>query len=195
MPSLPLMFTWPYDAVYTLVIVGAFVNERKVRRRSHSVARTQDRGSSRVMTVGDAAAVILALGAAFGIPAAAMPARPVGFWIGLSAIIAASILRRHCFSMLGEHFTYIVQVVPGQSLVDRGAYGWVRHPAYLAGTISYIGFGILLGNWISLVILLVGCVVTYAYRVAVEERALTAILGDTYREYCERTKRFIPFVF
>jgi len=37
-------------------------------------------------------------------------------------------------------------------------------------------------------------IVVYGYRVAVEERALVATLGDAYREYMRRTKRFIPFV-
>ena len=34
----------------------------------------------------------------------------------------------------------------------------------------------------------------YVYRVRVEERALMATLGDTYRDYTKATKRFIPFV-
>jgi len=43
-------------------------------------------------------------------------------------------------------------------------------------------------------IALVLAVVGYAYRVQVEERALTATLGEPYREYAARTKRFLPFI-
>jgi protein-S-isoprenylcysteine O-methyltransferase Ste14 len=34
-----------------------------------------------------------------------------------------------------------------------------------------------------------------AYRVRVEEQALSAELGRPYVEYMRRTRRFIPFVF
>ncbi len=35
----------------------------------------------------------------------------------------------------------------------------------------------------------------YGYRVGVEERALLATTGDSYRRYMSRTKRFVPFLF
>jgi Putative protein-S-isoprenylcysteine methyltransferase len=34
----------------------------------------------------------------------------------------------------------------------------------------------------------------YLYRVRVEESALVTGLGESYRQYMQRTKRFIPFV-
>ena len=48
-------------------------------------------------------------------------------------------------------------------------------------------------NWLTLacfVIALPG----FAYRIAVEERALVAALGDPYRDYMRRTKRLIPYL-
>jgi len=56
-----------------------------------------------------------------------------------------------------------------------------------------VGVAIALGSWIGALIALVLAVVGYAYRVQVEERALTATLGEPYREYAARTKRFFPF--
>jgi protein-S-isoprenylcysteine O-methyltransferase Ste14 len=35
----------------------------------------------------------------------------------------------------------------------------------------------------------------YGYRVGIEERALLATIGDSYRRYMSRTKRFVPFLF
>jgi protein-S-isoprenylcysteine O-methyltransferase Ste14 len=40
----------------------------------------------------------------------------------------------------------------------------------------------------------VAVTIAYGYRVSVEERALVAVLGDRYRAYMRRTKRFVPFV-
>jgi hypothetical protein len=61
--------------------------------------------------------------------------------------------------------------------------------------ILFLGIGLALGNWISLAVLLVAVSIVYGYRVDVEERALVAVIGDPYRRYMSRTKRFVPFLF
>jgi protein-S-isoprenylcysteine O-methyltransferase Ste14 len=35
----------------------------------------------------------------------------------------------------------------------------------------------------------------YSYRISVEEHALLAALGEPYREYMQRTRRLVPFLF
>jgi protein-S-isoprenylcysteine O-methyltransferase Ste14 len=97
--------------------------------------------------------------------------------------------------MLGSSFTGAVIVKPQQTVVDRGAYRYVRHPSYTAGLILFTGVGLALGNWLSLVVLVVVVGLVYAYRVHIEERALLAVLGDQYRQYMMRTQRFVPFLF
>jgi protein-S-isoprenylcysteine O-methyltransferase Ste14 len=87
-----------------------------------------------------------------------------------------------------------VRVTPDQTLIERGAYRWVRHPSYTAGLLIMTGSGLALGNWVSLLVLVFVTPSIYAYRVVVEERALTAVMGEEYRQYMRRTKRFIPFV-
>jgi protein-S-isoprenylcysteine O-methyltransferase Ste14 len=96
--------------------------------------------------------------------------------------------------MRGANFTGAVIVRPDQVVVDRGAY-YVRHPSYTAGAILFLGIGLALANWISLVVLMSAVSVVYGYRVGVEERALLATIGDSYRGYMSRTKRFVPFLF
>lgn len=91
-------------------------------------------------------------------------------------------------------FTAVVIVVPGQQVVERGAYRWVRHPSYSAGALLFAGMTLALGNWVSVAIALTAAVLTYSYRVRVEERALLETLGEPYRAYMRRTKRFIPMV-
>jgi protein-S-isoprenylcysteine O-methyltransferase Ste14 len=61
--------------------------------------------------------------------------------------------------------------------------------------IIFLGIGLALANWISLATLLVLVFVAFLYRVNVEERALLAVIGDPYRNYMQRTKRFVPYVF
>jgi protein-S-isoprenylcysteine O-methyltransferase Ste14 len=50
-------------------------------------------------------------------------------------------------------------------------------------------------NWASLAALMVCVFAGYFYRVRVEEAALLRAIGQPYRDYMRRTKRFIPFVF
>ena len=104
-------------------------------------------------------------------------------------------LRRHCFRMLGNHFRPAVTVVPSQPVIELGAYKWIRHPSYLAGILLFFGIGLALANWISVAVLFLVPVAAYGYRIHVEEQALLETLGAPYREYMNRTKRLIPFLF
>ncbi len=97
--------------------------------------------------------------------------------------------------MLGESFTGAVIVKSAQTVVDRGAYRYVRHPSYSGGALVFLGIGLALANCLSILVLLLSSAIVYAYGVRVEEGALATVLGEPYRAYMNRTKRFIPFVF
>jgi len=116
------------------------------------------------------------------------------YFAGVGCIVGAGLLRRHCFRMLGERFTYDVRVAAAQPVVEHGAYRYVRHPSYTAGLLLFGGIGLALGNWLSLAISVVIPVLAYSYRIAVEERALVETLGPAYANYMKRTKRLIPFL-
>jgi protein-S-isoprenylcysteine O-methyltransferase Ste14 len=112
---------------------------------------------------------------------------------GIASLVAGGWLRRHCFRMLGESFTYDVRVRDGQAIVERGAYRYVRHPSYTAGLLLFGGIGLALTNWLSLAATIVLPAAAYAYRISVEERALVETLGSPYVDYMKRTRRLIPF--
>jgi len=120
--------------------------------------------------------------------------RTAWFAFGLVVLLAGSLLRRYCFRTLGRFFTGNVQVQAGQSVIQHGPYRLVRHPSYTGGLLMYLGTGIALTNWLSALILFGVGAAVYAYRVHIEERALAEALGHPYRDYMQRTKRFIPFV-
>ena len=109
-------------------------------------------------------------------------------------LIAGAVLRRYCFNALGKSFTGAVIVSQDQRIVQHGAYQFVRHPSYTAAFLMFTGIGLALGSWISVAILFLIHCYLYGIRVAVEEKALLETLGEPYREYMSRTKRFIPFV-
>jgi protein-S-isoprenylcysteine O-methyltransferase Ste14 len=60
--------------------------------------------------------------------------------------------------------------------------------------VMFIGIGLALGNWLSLVLLTIATIATYSYRVVVEERALLEAIGEPYLAYMKERKRFIPYI-
>lgn len=195
----PLPFVWPVNLAFWVVFVWAFLPEFALVRRARTSVKqadSRDAGSMKVIIVGNQIASMLAFALA-GLSATAIGAawRYPLYWTGTAMIAAGSLLRRHCWRMLGEHFTGDVKARAGQPVVDRGAYRWVRHPSYTAGLVMFLGVGLALGNWLSVALTLGAGVVVYTYRVRVEERALLSAIGEPYRRFLATRKRFIPFLF
>jgi protein-S-isoprenylcysteine O-methyltransferase Ste14 len=76
-------------------------------------------------------------------------------------------------------------------LVTSGPYHYVRHPIYLGAFTFIIAQALVAANWFLLLPAL--AVVTLFYmQIGKEEAMLISKFGDEYREYMERTPRFIP---
>jgi protein-S-isoprenylcysteine O-methyltransferase Ste14 len=122
-------------------------------------------------------------------------ARTWFFCAGICLMIAGTAFRWYSARLLGQYFTFDVATQRGQALIETGPYKYVRHPSYSGALVSLSGFGLALGNWASL-IAAVSCLGgAYAYRIPVEEAALSAALGESYRRYMRRTWRLVPFLF
>jgi protein-S-isoprenylcysteine O-methyltransferase len=102
-------------------------------------------------------------------------------------------LRWHAIRILGRSFTYTVATQPGQRLIDIGPYRWVRHPSYTGSLLTILGILLCCVNPMSL-LGLVPPLAGYAYRIRIEEKALTTALGEAYRSYARRTRRVLPFL-
>jgi protein-S-isoprenylcysteine O-methyltransferase Ste14 len=195
MPLKPLAFSSPYAWLFWAVFLFAYLPEFRLIARSQRAAR---QASDRSMT-------LIVIAGWIGFPTAFAVAgwsnfilargQQIWFALGLASLLLGSWLRRHCFKTLGRYFTGNVQVVDGQTVIQEGAYRWIRHPSYTGGMLMYLGTGLALTNWLSVLIIVILGGLGYAYRVQVEERALEMQLGEPYRVYVRRTKRFIPFVF
>ncbi len=195
----PLPFTWPYALVFWSVCFWVFIPEgrlTKLGRISAARADSPDRGSLRLIVVANQLAAFAAFFVC-GLAATAVPPawRVPCFWIGIGLLVSGSLLRRHCFRMLGEFFTGDVKTRADQPVIDRGAYRWIRHPSYTAGMLLFTGIGVALGNWLSMLVLPLTMVAVYTYRVRVEEAALLAAIGEPYARFTATRKRFIPFLF
>lgn len=191
----PLPFVWPYALLYWLVLFWAFWPEFKILRRAKRSGNATDAKSLQVIVIGMQLASLAAFPLAW-VTALQISGHRVGvFLFGIAVIISGSFLRRHCFRMLGSSFTGDVRASADQQVVTRGAYAILRHPSYTAGILLNTGLGIALGSWASAGILLVMSFAVYAYRIAVEERALLAAIGEPYGQFMRTRKRLFPFVY
>jgi protein-S-isoprenylcysteine O-methyltransferase Ste14 len=192
---MPLPFVWPYALLFWALFVWAFWPEFRIVRRARRAAGAKDAKSVQVILVGQAIAGLAAWPLAW-VRALQFPGnRVVVFLIGMAVLVAGSLLRRHCWRMLGASFTGDVRASPDQQVVTRGAYGVLRHPSYTAGILVNTAVGIALGSWASAVILALAAVAVYSYRIAVEEQALLTAIGEPYRQFMRTRKRLIPFLY
>ena len=194
----PLPFTWPYALIYWPIYVWIFVPEFRVvgRPALSTPVPAEDRGSLRVVLVGFSVAILAAFLLSFVAQQATLPgSRFAWFCIGVLTLIAGSLLRRHCFRVLGTYFTGAVTIQTGHRVIESGAYRRVRHPSYSAALLIVLGIALSLGNWLGVVVSFVIAFLAYSYRARVEEQALLASLGAPYARFMATRKRFIPFVY
>lgn len=165
-------------------------------RHLEAGAVNRDRGSHLVVLLAIGAGVFLAIFVANArLPHTQITRHREGvFWLGIVLMLTGFAFRHYAIHVLGRFFTHVVGTRPGQYVVDTGPYRLIRHPSYSGSLLTFVGLGLAMGNWVSIVLLLLGAGIGYAYRVQVEERALCADLGEPYREYMQRTKRLVPHV-
>ncbi len=108
-------------------------------------------------------------------------------WLGL-------VLRGWAIVALGASFRTTVEVDPGQAVVARGPYRWIRHPSYTGLLAILAGLGLAAGSWLSLAVCVVLPLPAIVWRIRVEEAELERVLGDAYRGYAATRARLIPRV-
>lgn len=99
----------------------------------------------------------------------------------------AEVMRENAF------LSRTVEVQEGQTVVDSGLYGIVRHPMYFATMIMFLAMPLILGSVIAFVVFLL-----YPFllvkRIKNEEAVLEEGL-EGYKEYKQKVKyRIIPFI-
>ena len=104
-----------------------------------------------------------------------------------SYIIYAEVLRENAY------LSRTIEVQEGQTVIDTGLYGIVRHPMYSATVLMFLAMPLVLGSMPSFVIML-AYIPLIAKRIRNEEQVLLEGL-DGYAAYCTRVKyRILPFV-
>jgi protein-S-isoprenylcysteine O-methyltransferase Ste14 len=175
----------------TGAVWATFELRQALQRRPE--AKSADRGSGIAIRL---SALIAAGGAAIGktVPSATIGNQAVTGWIALVIMWCGIALRIWSFRTLGRYFTFTVQTSEEQPVISAGPYRVIRHPGYAGYLLAIVGIGVLINNWISLVVVIAAMAGGFIYRITVEERALTRDLGGRYQSYAESRKRLIPYI-
>jgi protein-S-isoprenylcysteine O-methyltransferase Ste14 len=177
---------------------GAFVLlEQRTRIRSlrHRDGTRSDRGSMVIVIAAVAIGIVGAFLVAGDVPEAAITSVRWGFFaVGIGLMWAGIVVRQWSITVLGRFFTVDIRVQPGQPVIDRGPYRWVRHPSYSGMILTFVGMGLALGNWLSLALLAVVPTAGLIIRIRVEEQALLDALGEPYQRYAASRGRLVPGV-
>ena len=160
--------------------------EKRLRTKETQTAQKQDIGVSALMFIGGFA--LAGLDFRFGWTR-------VPHWI----VVTASVLLLISYGLYAEvmrenaWLSRSVEIQEGQTVVDTGLYGIVRHPMYAVTTLLFLSMPLILGSWISFTVFLIYPVLMVK-RIKHEERLLEAELAG-YRDYQKKVPyRLIPFL-
>ena len=135
-----------------------------------------------------AAFITAGLGYRFGWPA--FPKWAV--WLGTALFLGAYLMYAEVLRE-NAYLSRTIEVQEGQTVVDTGLYGVVRHPMYAATLVLFLSMGLVLGSPVSFVILL-AYIPIIAARIRNEEKVLEQGLRG-YTEYKKKVRyRVIPFL-
>ena len=164
-------------------------------KRSRGASKPAGDNSLRMLWIVIIGSVSLSIAAAAAYPGASAASLARAYPVGVVLFSAGLLLRWLSIFYLGRFFTVDVAIAADHQVVDSGPYRCLRHPSYTGALTAFLGFGICLGNWLSILILMLPITLALLRRIAIEEAALRAGLGARYAAYARRTKRLIPFLY
>lgn len=114
-------------------------------------------------------------------------------------VVTASVLFLVSYALYAEvmrenaYLSRTIKVEEGQTVVDTGMYGVVRHPMYAVTILLFLMIPLVLGSWYALIAFAFYPAIIIV-RIKDEEKLLTKELSG-YTEYKQKVKyRIIPFI-
>ena len=114
-------------------------------------------------------------------------------------VIVASVILLVAYALYAEvmrenaYLSRTIEVQEGQTVVDTGLYGIIRHPMYAVTLWLFLAIPLVLGSWISFILFL-HYPILIIWRIRNEEAVLTRGLAG-YDAYKSKVKyRLIPFI-
>jgi protein-S-isoprenylcysteine O-methyltransferase Ste14 len=161
-----------------MIIVSIFGSRILGKRGSEEVSGL----TKRVKTANNLYLLILVLLYAYSI-FLPLKLNTVWFYAGLLIYLLGMLVV--ILALLSFHTT------PADKIVTKGVYRISRNPGYVGDFLVNTSIGIACLSWVFLLAAIAFFLLLRYYVVVVEEPFLTKKYGDTYREYMNRTPRWI----
>lgn len=125
---------------------------------------------------------------------APLPFRPDNPWfkvVPLSLFLTAALLVFSALTIMTRSDTAIHPLDTPRALITTGAFRFTRNPIYLALLLALAATGAAFDSLWHLALLPILFLLLNTFVVPREERALTAVFGVQYTEYCHRVRRWL----
>ncbi len=167
----------------------------KGKRSNQLLEKKFDRGSLILIWIAGTVAVITAVVAAKILLSETQYFNPLIPTLGFIIACIGIVIRGISIHTLQDAFNIYVAVPQNKKIIRNGIYKNIRHPSYLGLLLSYLGLGIILSNWISLLFIFLPIFVAILHRIKIEEQVLIDALGEEYLDYCKSSYRLVRGIY
>lgn len=176
-----------------MLIMGAFLLIKKpalLQKRLNTKEKENDQKTVVLLSALQFVAMFVLAGLDYRFGWSRFPA-----WLTLAAVVLfLSAYGLYCEVIRENEFlSRTVEVQENQKVVDTGLYGIVRHPMYFSTILLFWSIPLVLGSWISFLVML-PFPLTLVKRIKNEEEVLAQGLSG-YKAYMQKVKyRILPFI-
>jgi protein-S-isoprenylcysteine O-methyltransferase Ste14 len=181
--------------------VGVGIQARRVRRHIGRSPNLKPRGRREkalwfgwlMVTLGWLIQPLLVGGATTNPVLTFFPGIPphAGFAAGLTLVVLGYAGTLWSYRAMGDAWRIGINLKEKNALIVRGPYQWVRHPIYFFQIVMLSGVALLLPTLLSLIILATHYVCA-RLKAWDEEKYLTKLHGEVYRDYMSHTGGLFP---
>lgn len=184
------------NAVFYISMAVWFLSEIIYKRKLRSEAKDLKKDSSTLSILW----IVIILSVASAVTVSYLFRFPIAdkswiFYIGEAFVLLGIGFRWVIIRSLGKYFTVDVAIRKNHKIKKEGFYKYIRHPSYAFSLLTFLGLGLFLNNWFSLILAFIPPFLAFSYRIKIEEQALVEEFGDEYIQYIRKTKRLIPYVY
>jgi len=114
--------------------------------------------------------------------------------IGLILFIVFAWLQVMSFKNLKSFYSQDISLQKNHQLITTGLHKTIRHPQYMSQVISDLFFGIAVGSYIIIPLVLLVQLPLFILRAKKEETMMLDYFGEPYSEYRKKSGFIIPFI-
>lgn len=114
--------------------------------------------------------------------------------IGLILFVLFAWIQVVSFKNLKSYYSQDISLQKNHQIISTGIHKNIRHPQYISQVLSDLFFGIAIGSYIIIPLVLVVQLPLFILRAKKEESMMLDFFGETYSEYKKKSGFIFPFI-